>query len=402
MSAALLDKSTLVPQVRFVQWHLPPEAKYVSVLDLASINETDNRENYFLVGMLLHVKASQEESSINFSRFTYRGSSSGSSSASNSPTKRHKSSTTYRKVFFFMDLLTRGSCFVIFERDRNDERRFWSQMSARANTRIGDILLIEEPQRVENTVGHSLSVVRTNGSFIPIERPPNLEQHMPELMSEDNFSGFHLCNIPVTLINVNSVDSSCTGTFCDRLFPTATPCGCYQNDARNYGANHVFRQDFVFNIGIDDNQQEAVRCSSLRFTELLFNRPLPANMTRNIYILPNINPIREALRAIVNYVNTHGGWTICGWFRSSVTSETGTSEQVFSHTMGMHISYVQPSDDQVLQDPGFIALQKDPCTFLVSANNGDIVNGTGNDNNDDSGDGVDDQGDDNYNSDGHD
>jgi hypothetical protein len=192
------------------------------------------------------------------------------------------------------------------------------------------------------------------------------------------FSGFNLTNVRLEkLNNITCVDTTCSGDFCDRLFPKASPCGCYQTGARGYPVNHVFQMDFVFDIEGSTGEPKVITCTSLRFTELLFREALPSNMGRENYIIPKMAELRTAFRTLVTYVNGHGGWTISGWFRSSTTSETGTNEQVFSHTIGLHISYIQPANPNIFQDQGFLALRKNPRTFLLDGG-ADAVNDNAN------------------------
>jgi hypothetical protein len=338
---------------------VPNDRQLISIHTLSSAPDTFDREKKYIVAMLVHVKAFNADTAlpthIPFS--SQRG--------MNAFAKKQKTNASYKRVFFFLDLLTQGSCFVIFERDRSDEAIYWRDGISRMHTRVGDVLLITEPARIENAIAGHLSVVRTQRAFIPIPRPESMKTFMPAIPDQDTFVGFNLEQTSIKLQNINAVETSCSGTFCDRLYHKSRPCGCYQTNQRTYGANYVFRQDIHFQSGIAGNDEIVSSCSSLRLTELLFNNPLPANMSRSTYIEPKLQELRDALRAIAEYVNEHGQWTIAGWMRPSLIQEVGTMEQVYSETYGVHISYIYPAQPEILQSEEFRALQKDPTEFLV-------------------------------------
>jgi hypothetical protein len=357
-----LPRAGFAPTVRDCNASIHADKVFTTVHTLASA-DYDNNENHYLVAMLLHVKAAENRSTLaltpSFSAARSRGTNNMQQGF-----KKLKQSANYRRIFFFMDLLTEGACFVIFEKDSNDENNYWAHVTARAATRVGDILLIQEPKAIENDIAGRLSVVRTEGAFIPITRPAGMVSYVPRSTDPDCFLGFHLPATSITLTSITAVDTTCTGCFCDRLYPRAGPCGCYTSQQRSFGANFVFKQDVSFEI--PTLGRHVAPCSSLRFTELLFNGSVSNTISRNQHVAGKIHDIRLALRALVAFVNSNGGWTVCGWFRRSLTGEVGTAEQVFSDTFGVHIAYIQPTDSTILANDDFKNLQKDPPGFLLS------------------------------------
>lgn len=313
--------------------------------------------------MLVHVKKAHAAdanipTTTNFaSQMKHRG--------YNSLFKKQKMNNTYKRVFFFLDLLTQGSCFVIFERDRSDELTYWRDAQSRLSTRVGDIMLITEPRKIESEISGHLSVVKTDRAFLPILRPNSMRTFMPVVPDHDTFLGFHIQETHIKLKSIISVDTSCTGIFCDRLYPKSRPCGCYQTNQRYYGANHVFKCQVQFNSGIPGSEDIVTSSSSLRLTQLLFSASLPSNMSRSTYIEPKLEELRESLRLIAEYINDHGGWTISGWLRPTLIQEVGTGEEVYSETYGFHISYIYPADLRCLETNTFKGLQKEPTDFLV-------------------------------------
>jgi hypothetical protein len=365
MATDTILQANFQPTVRDCNITLPAQRTFTNIHTLADNCETFNNENHFLVAQLLHVKACQNENSFALNATSSAARFRGGNSIYQS-SKKAKTSAQYRRMFFFMDLLTKGACFVIFEQNRNDEISYWLDINARANVRVGDIMLITEPRQIEHDITGSLSVVTTERAFIPIEWPTTMISYMPGIPENDTFLGFHVKHKDITLKNINSVLTQCNGSFCDRLFPDVTPCGCYQNNAgRGYSAHHVFKQDIVFDAGIIGAERSTATCSSLRFTELLFTRAVPTNITRNTHVWPRLDAIRHALRELVEFVNQAGGWTICGWFRVGTVNDS-SGVQVLSDTYGLHISYIHPSHEDILDDDDFKELQKDPSIFFFS------------------------------------
>jgi hypothetical protein len=351
------------PTVRDCNITLPADATFCNLLTLANCSDSFNTENHFLVGQLLHIKASQNDASfaLNSTSSRFRGGNNIYDSF-----KKQKSSARYRRMFFFLDLLSKGACFVIFERDKQDEVAYWQDIYSRARVRVGDVLLITEPNPIQHSISGSLSVVTTSNAFIPIVMPMNMRTYMPTIIESDKFEGFFLKNTTVHLSNIICVQTSCNGSFCDRLFPESCPCGCYQNNSsRGYNANHVLKQNLVFQTGIPGSGEMSIGCSSLRFTELLFKRPIPGSVTKN-QVLPRYQAIRTSLRAIVAFVNENGGWSISGWLRPATVTEVGSTGQVLSDTFGLHICYIYPTTDGLVRNDDFKVLQLDPNVFFLS------------------------------------
>lgn len=209
--------------------------------------------------------------------------------------------------------------------------------------------------------GH-LSVVNTEGPFVPIKVPTTITSFMPSIPDRDTFIGYFLKSHTISVQNVIPWETRCTGSFCDRLFPKVIHCGCYQGEARSAGI--VLKQDITFAGGFVGGETCVATCSSLRFTELLFSSAIPSNISNNTNIIPKLRQIRNAMRDLVEYVNLNGGWTIAGWFRPNVVSEVGSNETVSDETFGFRISFIQPTDENMTTDDGFKALQKDPNAFL--------------------------------------
>ena len=361
MASSPLSRTNFIPVLRGSALDLPANRVFTTVHELAADSELSNREDRFLVAMLLRVKASESNSTVSLLP-TPTSSRVGENYLNNQRLKRRKTNASYRRIFFFLDLLTQGKCFVIFEEDQGDENNYWRDMNARSSSRVGDIFLITEPHRIESEINGHLSVVRTEREFIPIEMPATMHSFMPTIPDRDTFIGYFLKERQIVLHNIISCDTRCAGTFCDRLYPRVSPCGCYQ---RTNNQSHVLKQDIEFNGGLGGTEC-LVTCSSLRFSELLFSSALPFNTSNNTNIIPKLPQLRVALRLLVTYVNQNGGWTISGWFRQGTVREAGTEELVFNDTLGIRISYIQPTDHTILANEGFKALQLDPATFLFS------------------------------------
>jgi hypothetical protein len=353
------------PTVRDCNITLPQQLTLCSLITLANCPDSFNTENHFLVGLLLHIKGAQNDTS-----FPLNAASSAARYRRGNNIyegfKKQKTSANFRRMFFFLDLLSKGTCFVIFEKQKQDEVAYWQDINARGNVRVGDILLITEPNPIQHSISGSLSVVTTNGAFVPIEIPANMRPYLSPIVESDKFEGFFLRNIDIVLSNIHCVETSCNGSFCDRLFPASLPCGCYQNNSvRGYRANHVLKYNVTFDTGISGYDEVTIPCSSLRITELLFSKPIPGNITKS-QIIPKYEIIRSSLRAIINFVNNNGGWSVSGWLRPTTVTEVGTTTQVLSDTFGFHISYLYPTTNGIAETNEFMGFRVDPNVLFSS------------------------------------
>jgi hypothetical protein len=200
-----LSATDFAPEIRMGNMTIPANKVFTTVHELSLYDLEQSRENHFLVGLLLHIRAANNEMNVSLNSTSNTFTSRGNSNNIYRTSKRLKSSASYRRMFFFFDLLTHGKCFVIFERDHKDEKKFWTDFYVRAKTRVGDIFLISEPYPIENEITGHLSVVQTDSPFIIIKRPTNMLSYMPGIPDRDTLAGFNVSGRTITVRNINSI-----------------------------------------------------------------------------------------------------------------------------------------------------------------------------------------------------
>jgi hypothetical protein len=58
---------------------------------------------------------------------------------------------------------------------------------------------------------------------------------------------------------------------------------------------------------------------------------------------------------LTEYINSHGGWTLVGWFMLGDHSDAANpNDKVQNYHTTLHLSYVQPSRKDVMKDAAFM------------------------------------------------
>jgi hypothetical protein len=58
---------------------------------------------------------------------------------------------------------------------------------------------------------------------------------------------------------------------------------------------------------------------------------------------------------LTEYINSHGGWTLVGWFMLGDHSDAANpNDKVQNYLMTLHLSYVQPSRKDATKDAAFV------------------------------------------------
>lgn len=351
-----------VPQLCQTNGFLPETLNFTNVHKLTFPNPKHCKEDLFIVAQLVHIRAASDDMSIPIS-YTNSSLASRGSGSIFSRYKKLKTSYTYRRMFFFYDLCTAGRCFVIFETGHNEEKMYWQDVTGRAKARVGDFFLISEPNTIETELKGGLSIVRTTAPFILIKRPPNLTDYIAATPNIDTFTGFNISGVKIQLCSIQCIDTNCQGSFCDRLFPTISSCGCY-SQARTQYAKHVFSFDIAFDSGTAFGEETTAKCSSLRFSELFFTQPIPSSIIRSTHVTPKLRQLRESFRALCDYVNNNNAWDIAGWSRPSHGIDNIANDIVSKEVYGFHVSYIHPTNNNILNLQEFKNLQIDTTTFF--------------------------------------
>lgn len=190
---------------------------------------TENTTNRFLIGRLINVKC-HNQGKGSYSIRQRVGSSGGH--------KFFKSTSTYRRMFFFADMLSSGDVFATFEQNNNDTSTMF-HYQRKDSLKIGDYVLLLEPDPVEHVMPGDVYKVTTERHWIMI-KPPKLGYDIPPSSpSEGKQQFFFVKNKKVSVHGFTPVRSVCNSSFCDRQKTINSMegegCGCYHSDSRICG-----------------------------------------------------------------------------------------------------------------------------------------------------------------------
>jgi hypothetical protein len=74
--------------------------------------------------------------------------------------------------------------------------------------------------------------------------------------------------------------------------------------------------------------------------------------------MDHLQKTRQAVRAVLQHVNTHGGWTYVGWLRTgtvqdssdTLNSSNQAGENLASATQQPHLSYLYPTNPECIAE----------------------------------------------------
>jgi hypothetical protein len=326
-----------------------------SFVDVAYLREEQNaaqRDNTFLRLFVLACTMGNPASS------SFKTSSSGNFGAN----KKAKTAytTTYSRYFLVADLENPPHCAAILARSSEETSRL---LSAINGTRfVGAAFICCEPKPCMQTLGDFLPILELSRSpFLPLcSLASNLDSTestmcLPRQIGETNY--FVLTNKVIALHCVNVCpEQNCMGIQCDRQKNKA---GCSCQHTTNH-ASSVYELDVEFPIPQAIKQAESIGRTativgfrSLHTTKFFFqnydnycSRKTTNDQQRNRM------QIRSKFKAITEFVNTTGGWTIVGWFMmGSVTdAASNASDKIENNVVTIHMTYLYPSNADELEN----------------------------------------------------
>lgn len=340
----------------------PAGGVLLSTADLMN-NEGDNSfsEDKVLAGLCLSVKHSSTSKHVE--KITrMQGFGSGRNN------KRVKIGTSWDRMYVFADLRHPGKCFVIMLESTSKVRNVFELNSG--NVIVGSPFYILEPTpTTDRRLLGSMPIIETMHKLVPIvfslEAVP-ISTVVPSTNITRNivkgdqyyFTCHNVNDVALNLFHLTN-QGCCKGVECDKaVFMDSDKnefCGCLYSHSM-FG-NMVAEMDVTFPNPfpkeIDASPTLSVqRFRSLRTTKLFFeNYP---SFTRVYEEANHHYALRTSIRDIVTYINTHGGWTIVGWFRKGeITDASNESERVENLTINVHLSLLIPTRQDLWEEDEF-------------------------------------------------
>ena len=268
-----------------------------------------------------------------------------------------ESRCAYTRLFLCLDLNSDGQTVYIGE-GRGIGVNLWSNVvNVRDNGSIGigSTIVLYSPKPISKLLGNEIPIIETNSScrvkrrhpvdIIPIER--NLEGNLTK--------GFVLNNCEIKIVCAEVIATNCSGYFCDRqrsaeLMRSGKKCGCYQ--MRGLGSNLSVVHNIDFKDPNDNVIYNVEEFSSMKFSLLYLSEYFPKSTQRLSYdpSMPNHENLCISMDNVVNFYNTHGGFTIVGWYKrgeiNDVIHEEGKvlkSDRITASSINYHISSMYPT-----------------------------------------------------------
>jgi hypothetical protein len=262
----------------------------------------------------------------------------------------------------FGDYYDLPNCFCIFiQKKTTFQHMFGDDITKSEIVRVGDIFAIKDPQPSRETLGTSIVILR-DPFIISSVATQNWPTQEIASSSDANWQVFFdetgktVSAHGVSLVN-NTERNHCNGFTCDRQ---ALCKGCFGRT--NTSKPIVLMASIFVNDTPGFSYATFRRFTSLRFTSLFF-KDLQSLSSKDTNCFTSMyNPNQESVENMVQYVNAHGGWRVCGWHRRGVVQDKATGEDILSSATVGHITLLEPTQMEILRDPAYVAMMiATPC-----------------------------------------
>lgn len=251
-------------------------------------------------------------------------------------------------MLVFGDYYNPPNCFCIFlKRKTSFQALFGDDISRSEMVRVGDFFAVKDPNSSSERLGESIIILRD-----PVVLSALIERGWPRhqlcTSADANWQVFFdeggkTIHVMGSSLVVKDDVNQCNGYTCDRQ---AHCRGCFGKAPTSKPIVMICA------VQVDDTPKYAYayfpRFSSLKFTGLFFE-DLEGLSARHISVIRTIyGTIQVSVTEMVEHVNQHGGWTVCGWHRQGIQKDDGTGEDVLSSSTVGHITMLEPTDPAVL------------------------------------------------------
>ena len=300
--------------------------------------------------------------------------------------QRQEALAKYDRLVEFADLNDAGNCFVMIFKEQSKAKlmlKYCTDASA-----IGTPMLLGNPLKSPGTMARSgLPIVEADFPLVPLTVEaadfdittviPEVKIQVPEEPGALKYFVLHgVNNVKITRFFYVTESVSCTGLMCDRareLVDKNVSCGCINTgfDSRATVAKVTVKIPVPQSVNGTDHA-EVTNFRSQRFTELVVADNKAMQKKDNAYFSKNYMKHNFAIRNLVDFVNTNGGWSIVGWFRrgaSADSSTEGATAESFATTL--HISLLVPTSSPIrhLKDDEFNKLRLSSANVTATAGN---------------------------------
>jgi hypothetical protein len=318
------------------------------------------RSETILIGVMLTVKMAEKAVSVYRTHMALSANGTG---------KREKketyASTPYDRLLTFADVKDPGKCFAVICQNKQDTCRFFMK-GQKQLMGIGNMFVIGEPAHSTSKLGNTsaIKIVEDySSSVFPLD--PVCMRYLPltplknPQLGETLYFSYHGVTT-LKIITPSLTDAVCSGLLCDRqanaktIEKTKFKCGCLHVNSKNVGRVLSMTLEIPCHETFDLSECAVVEnFRSIRTSCLFMSEKTMSSLTllskkqRSLY--------RSSISNVVDYINTHGGWTIVGWVRTGAKNDDSdpNAENLASINQAPHVSYLMPSRLQVTNRPYF-------------------------------------------------
>ena len=335
---------------------------HIKVVDCTEDNfEGPQRTNKYVLGFLLSIRhTSQTESRLMTTSMASRYSSAAGARAR---LNNSVGSRGYDRIMTYADPKDNGRCYVQIAKNAAKSQEIFKHCIA-SQEGVGNLFLMEEPQKVKNTLGSSKTVfiiddclecypisgeIKDHVPAVPLSTPPAGETRWFAMHGDDK----------VSLTNATFQKASCTGKFCDRQaeVPHGQKCGCFFLSRTNA---FVVEMELMLPVDATFEARGKVTISnfrSLRTSGLFVDESSWKQLDANNFY-QHRKKLRQAIEQVTAYVAENGGWSYIGWVRTGTVQDSSDidrngPENLSSISQQPHISYLYPTNTDIVTSAEF-------------------------------------------------
>jgi hypothetical protein len=332
----------------------------MSIIKAVDCQNKDKEDSFFesklLKGLLLvmkHASSSKQAQKI-YSGSMYH--------FNNNMPKRQKvtNAASYDRLFIFADMMDPPNCFAIISNTTSQSYKYMEHSTEVIG--IGKIFYIVEPRRSVSTLGQKLPLISSTKPLIPLkysvkdltmkENITACNMMLPKEPGEMLYFASHGVKVTISHFEVDFKEVSCTGIFCDRnqLKQANVSCGCmYEGEQGACVAEYTLTIPSLSKISNNHDTESIEECRSLRTTRLFFKDLAAFGQQTLEKAQEQYISVRLAVKTMVEYVNTNGGWTVVGWFKKGEVEDSSNlqGEKVESTSCTLHVSLLIPTNENI-------------------------------------------------------
>ena len=200
---------------------------------------------------------------------------------------------------------------------------------------IGTYFRVLAPEYITQYLNNELPMIMSTRPAILMKRPVSVPKVTIRSLSVNQSRAYVLNGAQLFVQQVEAVDAVCNGNLCDKQRirqVRSGKCGCYH-------FQQISKTGVVFNHSIvvtpcdgaaTDVQSEITErtFTSQTFSQLYITKPMPNNVTlAQIQDTDEMDMISDKLYNLSDYVNSHGGWTVIGWYRLGMVTDKALADE---------------------------------------------------------------------------